>query len=389
MRIVICGDVHIGAVFGLGGPKKDGTNSRISDYEQTLDFIVNYCIEQKVDAFVQTGDLFESRNPTLEHMAIADKALKKLAKANISSFVIMGNHDYKRSGEIHTSAITSLSAGELPNVKILIDPKMIYLTNKLNESVNLLLVPYRDRKMYTGKYNKEQSLECEKLLKKMIADKKFANKTIAVGHNFFLEKSYQEYGGSEIMLSIEAFKGCDAVFMGHLHSWKDLKTTSPKAFYTGSMEKTNFGEAFVDKVIFDYNVTTETATVVKLPVRQLLDKTYELLDANFENAMEKVNEIISAADVKDRIVRFKFIIDEKYLPALDIKVITSKLYALGAHYVSKIFIETNAKRVVRDSSILKETDDFSMLKAFISSQELDSVFAEEITLAAKEIMGVK
>ena len=76
MRAIVCGDVHIGAIFGLGGPTKSGGNTRVDDYANTLNWIVDYTINTGADLFIQTGDLFESRNPSLEYLAIADTAIK-------------------------------------------------------------------------------------------------------------------------------------------------------------------------------------------------------------------------------------------------------------------------------------------------------------------------
>ena len=93
MRSIICGDTHIGAVFGLGRPNGRGGNTRVDDYESTLNSIIDYTIESKADIFIQTGDLFEHRDPSPQHMKIVDKALKRLSNANIATFVLMGNHD--------------------------------------------------------------------------------------------------------------------------------------------------------------------------------------------------------------------------------------------------------------------------------------------------------
>ena len=114
MRVVICGDSHIGATFGLGKSNGAGGNTRVDDYKKSLNYIADYCISENVDAFIQTGDIFESRSPTPEHMEIVDDVLKKLSDANITSVVIMGNHDYRRSGDSFTSAISSLPAKNYP-----------------------------------------------------------------------------------------------------------------------------------------------------------------------------------------------------------------------------------------------------------------------------------
>ena len=52
MRAVICGDTHIGAVFGLGRPNGLGGNTRVDDYEATLNSIIDYTISSKADIMI-------------------------------------------------------------------------------------------------------------------------------------------------------------------------------------------------------------------------------------------------------------------------------------------------------------------------------------------------
>ena len=80
MKAVICGDAHFGVVHGLGKNKPDGGNTRYDDYSNTMDYIVNYCIDNDIDVFIQTGDLFEDRDPPPEVLALADNFLKKAIK---------------------------------------------------------------------------------------------------------------------------------------------------------------------------------------------------------------------------------------------------------------------------------------------------------------------
>lgn len=386
MRAVICGDVHIGAVFGLGGPNKSGGNTRVDDYAITLNWIVDHTINSNAEIFIQTGDLFEVRNPTLEHMAIADTALKRLSKANIATFVIMGNHDYRRVGSGYTSSILSLSASELPNVKVLVDPKIVHFTSIRNESVNLLLLPYRDRRLFPGKGNAEQSEFLDKMIKSMIANVKNKDPIIAVGHNFFYEGSYQEYGGSEVMISPHSFVGCDLAMMGHLHQARPLNNTPLPCIYTGSMERTNFGDMNVKKTFVDYNITSKDLKIVNTPVRDLLDFTIDLSDSDFSNITSNLDTEISKQNISNKIVRAKILCEDKFFPALDRQSIQDKIYSAGAHFVSKVIIEPTVKRIVRDNTILMHSDDFSMLKAFIDSQDLDETFRGEILQEAKNII---
>lgn len=386
MRAVICGDVHIGAIFGLGGPNKSGGNTRVDDYASTLNWIVDHTINSSAEIFIQTGDLFEVRNPTLEHMAIADAALKRLSKANIATFVIMGNHDYRRVGSSYTSSILSLSASELPNVKVLVDPKIVHFTSIKNESVNLLLLPYRDRRLFPGKGNAEQSEVLDQVIKSMISSVKNKDPIIAVGHNFFYEGSYQEYGGSEVMISPQAFVGCDLAMMGHLHQARTLGGTTVPCIYTGSMERTNFGDMNVKKTFVDYNITSKDLKIVKTPVRELLDFIIDLSDSDFSNISSNLDAEISKQNISNKIVRARILCEDKFFPALDRQAIQDKISKAGAHYVSKVIIEPTVKRIVRDNTILMHSDDYSMIKAFIESQDLDETFRGEILQEAKNII---
>lgn len=385
MKVVICGDSHIGAVFGLGGSNGKGGNSRIDDYEKTLNFIANYCIENKIDVFIQTGDAFDKRNPSAEQMEIFNKVLKKLSLHNIFSVVIMGNHDYKKTGPTFSSSITSLSARDLPNVRTVLNPEMISLSSG-EDDINLLLMPFRDRKLYKGKSTKEDSVLYQNEVKDLIASKQ-KGPVVAVGHNFFYEGSYNDYGGTEVLPKIEAFKGCDMVAMGHYHNFKILKKVDPIAVYTGSMEKINFGDINSKKIFLEYDTNTKRTKVLTAPVRELWDESIDLTASSFETVVEDLESQLSVVEVKDKIVRLKIIIHEKLSSSLNRNTVEKRLYELGAHYVSKVNFEQIYQRLVRDTSILEEKDDFSMFKAFIEDQGFDTEMEKRILLEVQTIIG--
>lgn len=389
MRAVVCGDAHIGAVFGLGRPDGNGSNTRINDYVKSLNHIIDYTISSKADIFIQTGDIFEHRDPDVNHMAIVDQALKKLSNAGVSTFVIMGNHDYRRNGNGFTSSISSLAAADYPNVRMVLEPEVIQVSSDSGDSSNLLLIPFRDQRMYSGKTNKEKSTAFEAHIRELIDSIDNGSPTIAVGHNFFFEGSYNDFGGSELMIRPRAFEGCDVSMMGHLHQFRVLRKKSPVCIYTGSMERSNFGDANVDKYFIDYDLSSKKASFKKVPSRELLEYSADLSGADFSNIIDKIDEEINGQDLKEKIVRLKLIVDEKVLPAVDKKSISNKLYECGAYFVSKVIIEVVAKRIVRDNSVLEHKDDFSMFKAFLGSQSIDATSLEEMLKEAKIIMEAK
>ena len=85
-------------------------------------------------------------------------------------------------------------------------------------------------------------------------------------------------------------------------------------------------------------------------------------------------------------VRVKILAKESLIPALDRAKITKELYSGGAFFVSKVIVEAVAAKVVRDISILKHKDDYSMFEAFINSQLIDDDMKSLVLEQAKGIM---
>lgn len=387
MRLVICGDTHIGAIFGLGKATKEGGNTRVDDYEKLLNYIVDYAISTGADAFIQTGDVFDSRNPAPEHMSVLNRAIKKLSMANITSIIIMGNHDYRKVGETFTSAISSLAAKDYPNVRLVLNPEVIKFYKNREVSANIVLLPFRDRKMYAGKTTEEDSLLYEDEIKDLISQCTPGSPTIAVGHNFYHTGSYNDYGGAEVLARVDAFKQCDFVAMGHYHQFKIINRKDPIAVYTGSMEKLNFGDEKVDKFFIDYDTESKKTKVLKCPSRPLLDVSINLEQSDHNNFLELLKNNIEELDLKEKIVRVKLIIRDNLAPFIKKNDVEKILYSSGAFFVSKVTVEPIVTRMIRDEAILNHKDDFSMFKAFIEDQ--GSITEEEreiILVEAKKIM---
>ena len=386
MRVVVCGDCHIGAIFGLGNSNGKGGNTRVDDYEKSLNYIVDYTIDTGADVFVQTGDIFEHRNPSPEHINVADRALKRLSEAGVVTAVIMGNHDYKKTGEGFTSSILSLSAKDYPNVRLIIEPEIMSVTSSDGDKTNIVLLPYRDRRMYPGENNREQSEGYDDHVKGLISSLNKDSTTIAIGHNFFYEGSYNDYGGSELLASPKAFEGCDIVMMGHLHQFRIVRKRTPVCVYVGSMEKSNFGDSDIDKYFVDYDIEQKKPKICKIPVRDLIDTAIDLTDEDFSSFEPRLSKEIDELNLDDKVVRVKILAKESLIPALDRAKITKELYSGGAFFVSKVIVEAVAAKVVRDISILKHKDDYSMFEAFINSQLIDDDMKSLVLEQAKGIM---
>ena len=385
MKVAVLGDTHIGAVFGLGKPIDGGSNTRIKDYEKTMDYAIQYCIDNNVDVFIQTGDLFEKRNPTPTEIEAVDVAIRKLSSSNIATFIIMGNHDYKRFGGTYTSSLLSMPAKHYPNVRILIKPEVVSVSNERYERINLALMPYRDKRMYSGKSTKECSIAFEEEVKGMYKSANNKYQTIFVGHNFYFESSYNDFGGSEILARPSCFEDFDASFMGHYHNFKEINKNS-NCFYTGSMERNNFGEAKQDKFMLIYDTSNFGVEKVKLPVKDLQEITVDITESDLSNVSVILDKALTDLEVEGKIVRMKIAIDESMGSLITKGKMEKRLYSLGADYVSKIIVEKKYTKMSRDTSALKEDSDFKMFSKFLESQRINDETRKKIIKIAKDIV---
>ena len=386
MKAVILGDVHFGCIHGLGKSKPDGGNTRYDDYEATMNYVVDYCIENKIDVFIQTGDLFEYRDPSATVMSMADRFLKKLSNSGIQTFVIMGNHDYKRRGDSFTSSISSLPAINYPNINFVLNPKIMSVESSEDDKMDILLLPFRDKRMYSGETLLEKCSAYEKEINELVRSSDGDSPIIAVGHNFFYEGSYNDYGGRELLVNPDRLEGLNSVFMGHLHSFRVLRNSNPTCIYTGSMERNNFGEAKENKNFIIYNSKNDEVTFHKPPLRNLIEIKKDLSDFDVSNVYSGITDLIDSFDLKDSICRLTVDVREELIPTLNRSKLKAYIYEKGAFYVPKVNLLPVRKRVVRDTSILDNEDDYSMFESFLAQQGIEKKDLEFLLKEAKTIM---
>jgi len=77
------------------GNRQYGSDVRKDDMIEAFDQAINVALDENVDAVVHTGDLFDSRTPSLPEVTRCIQTLRKLDKADIPFYGIVGNHDRK------------------------------------------------------------------------------------------------------------------------------------------------------------------------------------------------------------------------------------------------------------------------------------------------------
>ncbi len=89
IKILHTADSHIGY-------RQYHSDVRRQDFLDAFSSVIDDAIEMKMDAVVHAGDLFDSRNPTLEDILDTMNILARLRDASIPFLAIVGNHESKQ-----------------------------------------------------------------------------------------------------------------------------------------------------------------------------------------------------------------------------------------------------------------------------------------------------
>ena len=97
LKLVHCGDLHIGAPFAGLSPEQ--RSIRKSEVLASFAKIIDFCNEKAADALLICGDLFDSPAPKKSDIAAVLGTLEKLADTHV--YIIAGNHDPLVSGSVY------------------------------------------------------------------------------------------------------------------------------------------------------------------------------------------------------------------------------------------------------------------------------------------------
>lgn len=92
MKILHIGDTHL-------GNRQYRSDIRYEDFFDTFEEAINYAVTSNADAVIQTGDLFDSSNPSIETISRTLDILSKLPQNDIDFYAIVGNHERKREDQ--------------------------------------------------------------------------------------------------------------------------------------------------------------------------------------------------------------------------------------------------------------------------------------------------
>ena len=263
MKLIHLSDLHIG--------KRVNEVSMIEDQEYILLQILQIIDEEKADAVLIAGDVYDKSVPSAEAVMLFDDFLFRLAKRKIPVLMISGNHDSPErlafgnrlleQGGIH---ISSVYEGEVQSVT---------LTDAQGEVV-FWLMPFM-KPAHVKRFFPDAGIEsytdaCRVVVEKMAIDPQKRN--VLLTHQFVTGASTCEseeisVGGSD-NVDASVFEGFDYVALGHIHGPQNIG--SKRIRYCGTPLKYSLSETAHHKSVTVVNLGAKGE--LELQLRPLVPK---------------------------------------------------------------------------------------------------------------------
>lgn len=365
-KIGIIGDTHFGAGYNMGKlDSKTQMNTRLLDFANTFNKIIDAHVKRQVKIVVLTGDIFETRHPTATQHKIFSRCVQRAVDLGITILINVGNHDQQR--HVDTTTVDIYNSLKIPGVYVFQEMGVHVVDN-----TNIIVMPYRDRRMLGGKTSPDAVKTLIREFESLTSNLK-GNK-IVVGH-FMLEKGQDLdpdlFSMDELVLPLAMFYDCDAVVMGHIHKHNVVSEQNPIVIYSGSMEKVTFGEKDHNKVsiIFDTN-NIQKPEIIKTKTRNLYEISFDYSDLDPFKSL--INEHVTKdiddfkGNLKGSICKVMVRIKERDLYYIDQSLIRSHMASKGIKYCTGVQVSAVSSRQLRNNTI---DETISGKKAMISFVE--------------------
>ena len=266
MKLIHLSDLHLG--------KRVNEFSMLEDQKYILTRCINIMDEERPDAVILAGDIYDKSVPSAEAVLLFDDFLVRLAKRGLQVFVISGNHD---SPERIAFASRLLDAGGVhlsPVYSGKIEP--IPLRDAFG-TVNFFLLPFIKPAHVRRFFPEEEISSYTDAVRAAIGNMELnpQERNVLVTHQFVTgavrsESEESTVGGAD---NVDAcvFEAFDYVALGHIHGPQNID--SEKIRYCGTPLKYSFSEARHEKSVtvveLEEKGSLRVRTVPLIPRRDL------------------------------------------------------------------------------------------------------------------------
>jgi exonuclease SbcD len=255
IRILHFADLHLGVENYSRIDPATGLSTCFGDFQASLDQVVEFALDNKIDLVLFCGDAYKSREPSQTHQREFARRIRKLAAAGIPVFLLVGNHDLPNAISRATT-VEIFDTLAIENV-VVADQSDIYRIETKDGLIQIVALPWLRRStLLSREETRHLSLEgINRRLEAILAEVIKANierldpdlPAILAAHvslaNAVVGSEKMMMIGQEPVLpqSSIAKPVFDYVALGHIHK-SQILSYNPPLVYPGSLQRIDFSD---------------------------------------------------------------------------------------------------------------------------------------------------
>ena len=236
MRFLHLSDLHLG--------KRVNEFSMLEDQAYILKEILNIIDEQKVEAVLVAGDVYDKVIPSAEAVRLLDDFLTRIAARELPVFLISGNHDSAERVAFGSRLMSSRQIYLSPVFESDVEP--VTISDRYGE-INIYMLPFVKPSLVKRVYPEEEIITYQDAVNAAVQHMQIDTdkRNILLAHQFVTgaarcDSEELSVGGlDDVDASI--FDGFDYVALGHLHGPQKIGKETVR--YSGTPLKYSFSEA--------------------------------------------------------------------------------------------------------------------------------------------------
>jgi len=253
--------------------------SRMEEYAKALEQVAGVAIEQKVDAVLMAGDVFDSPAPPPEAEKLVYDFLARLVPEKIACVLIAGNHDHPRKLGALASLLEGLKIHVRPEVRPPDQGGVVKLGSRDGkEEARIAVLPFvPERRVVDActvmdaehKWYEAYSKRIEQILAALVKGLPESTVNIVLAH-LLVDGARVGTGERELHLGQiygvnpqQLPSGVQYIGLGHLHRPQEVLAPA-KTRYPGSLVELDFGEQEQDKSVVVLDAQPQKAPAIEL-----------------------------------------------------------------------------------------------------------------------------
>lgn len=260
MRFLHLSDLHLG--------KRVNEFSMLEDQAYILKEILNIIDEQKVEAVLIAGDIYDKVIPSAEAVRLLDDFLTRLAARELPVFLISGNHDSAERIAFGSRLMSSRQIYLSPVFEADVEPVTV---NDEYGEINIYMLPFVKPSLVKRVYPEEEIITYQDAVNAAVQHMQIDTdkRNILLAHQFVTgaarcDSEELSVGGVDDV-DASVFDGFDYVALGHLHGPQKIGKETVR--YSGTPLKYSFSEASHKKAAVIVDVEEKgTVEIQQIPI---------------------------------------------------------------------------------------------------------------------------